>query len=200
MSNHAMVSASQSGIQQKKEKKSSVVFLLPVLVFAGLAIAFAIGLKLNPKEIPSVLIGKTAPDFNLPPVEGRKLGLSDEDLMGKVSLVNVFASWCTECKVEHPFLMELSKKGILPIHGLNYKDKPADARNWLDGLGDPYTRTGADRDGRVAIDWGVYGVPETFLIDQKGRIVFKHIGALNWQKFNDNFLPIIKDLQGNTRS
>lgn len=198
MANHVIVPIPEQGITQNKEKKGGFVFLLPALVFAGLAIAFAIGLTLNPREIPSVLIGKGVPDFKLPPVEGRELGLSDEDFMGKISLVNVFASWCTECKAEHRFLMELSAKGIVPIHGLNYKDKPEDARNWLDGLGDPYTRTGADLDGRVAIDWGVYGVPETFLIDQEGRIVSKHIGALNWQKFNNSFLPIIKDLQGKT--
>jgi len=180
------------------EKKSKTVFMLPVLIFAGLSIAFAIGLTLNPKEIPSVLIGKEAPQFDLSPVQGREMGLKMTDLMGQISLVNVFASWCTECKYEHPFLMELSQKKILPIFGLNYKDQPNDAQDWLDNLGDPYTRTGADLNGRVAIDWGVYGVPETFLVGPDGRIIHKHIGGLNWEKFNQEILPLITDLQGNS--
>src|SRR3546814_5476407 len=106
-------------------------------------------------------------------VEGRSAGLSSADLAGEVSLVNVFASWCTACREEHPLFMELKAEGAVPIHGLNYKDKPADAAEWLGTLGDPYTRTGADRDGRVAIDWGVYGVPETFVVSAAGRIVHK---------------------------
>lgn len=172
-----------------------LAFLLPVGVFALIAIAFAIGLTLNPGEIPSALIGKPVPEFDLPAVKGRSKGLSSENLKGEVSLVNVFASWCTECRVEHPFFMDLRARDVVPVHGLNYKDKPEDARHWLDSLGDPYTRTGADLDGRVAIDWGVYGVPETFVVDRAGRIAYKHIGAINERVLNDKILPLVERLR-----
>ena len=138
---------------------SRLAALAPLAAFLGLGGFLAVGLTLNPREIPSPLIGKPVPEFSLPPVQGRTLGLSSADLKGEVSLVNVFASWCVACRAEHPLFMELKAKGIVPIHGLNYKDRPQDAEGWLNELGDPYTRTGADLDGRVAIDWGVYGVP-----------------------------------------
>ena len=168
---------------------------VPLLVFFVIAIAFAIGLTLNPREIPSVLIGKPVPEFDLSPVEGRSLGLSNRDLQGEVSLVNVFASWCTACRLEHPLLMELQARNVVPIHGLNYRDKPDDARKWLDTLGDPYTRTGADLDGRVGIDWGVYGVPETFIVDRDGRIAHKHIGAITEEALNEEILPLVRELR-----
>ena len=168
---------------------------IPLVVFLVMAVFFAIGLTMNPRDIPSPLIGKSVPEFSLPPVQGRTLGLSSADLRGQVSLVNVFASWCVACREEHPVLMGLRDKGIVPIHGLNYKDKPDDAQAWLDQLGDPYTRTGADISGRVAIDWGVYGVPETFVIDRDGRIVHKHIGAITPQALRDTIMPIINKLQ-----
>ena len=171
------------------------IYAIPLLVFALLAVTFAIGLTLNPREIPTVLVGKPVPQFDLPPVQGRTLGLSDTNLKGEVSLVNVFASWCVECRAEHPLLMGLSRSGIVPIHGLNYKDKPDDAQGWLDGLGDPYVRTGADINGRVAIDWGVYGVPETFIVDKKGRIAYKHIGAINEKLLKEKILPLVEELQ-----
>ena len=171
------------------------LFLVPLLGFLVIAVAFGIGLGLNPKEIPSALIGKEVPAFELPPVQGRTLGLSDKNLIGEVSLVNVFASWCLECRVEHGLLMDLGENGPVPIHGLNYKDKPQDAADWLDKMGDPYQRTGADIKGRVSIDWGVYGVPETFLVDQQGRIVYKHIGVLSRQIFEQKILPLIVDLK-----
>ncbi len=171
------------------------IFAIPVVAFAGLAVAFAVGLTLDPSKIPSVLIGKPVPEFRLPPVQGRTLGLSSDNLRGEVTLVNVFASWCVECRVEHPLFMRLQAEGTVPIHGLNYKDKPEDAARWLDTLGDPYTRTGADRDGRVAIEWGVYGVPETFVVDHSGTIRYKHIGALSPQLLNDTILPLVEDLR-----
>ncbi len=153
------VPSAKSEIRNTGAKNTGrLVFLLPISVFALLAIAFAIGLTLNPGEIPSALIGKPVPEFDLPAVKGRTRGfpvktrgLSSENLKGEVSLVNVFASWCTECRVEHPFFMDLRARDVVPVHGLNYKDKPEDARHWLDSLGDPYTRTGADLDGRVVI-------------------------------------------------
>ena len=119
------------------------------------------------------------PEFSLPPVQGRTLGLSSGDLRGEVSLVNVFASWCLACREEHPVFMQLAASGTVPLHGLDYKDRPDDAARWLDTMGDPYTRTGADMYGRVAIDWGVYGVPETFVVSADGRIAYKHIGAVS---------------------
>ena len=169
--------------------------LVPIAMFIGVAGFFAYGLFLDPSRIPSVLVGKPAPEFSLSPVEGRTLGLATADLTGEVSLVNVFASWCAECRVEHPLLMRLREDNIVPIHGINYKDKPEDAREWLDSLGDPYTRTGADLDGRVAIEFGVYGVPETFVIDKAGRIAHKHIGAISPKALNTEILPLIEALR-----
>jgi len=168
---------------------------IPLLVFLVMAVFFAIGLTMNPRDIPSPLIGKPVPEFSLPPVKGGTLGLSSADLRGEVSIVNVFASWCVACREEHPVLMGLRDKGIVPIHGLNYKDKPDDAQAWLDQLGDPYARTGADISGRVAIDWGVYGVPETFVIDRDGLIVHKHIGAITPEALRKTIMPIIDKLQ-----
>jgi cytochrome c biogenesis protein CcmG/thiol:disulfide interchange protein DsbE len=136
------------------DKPFRLTYLAPVAVFVVVAGFFAYGLTLDPSKIPSVMIGKPVPEFTLAPVEGRTLGLSASDLKGEVSLVNVFASWCAECRREHPLLMRLREDNTVPVHGLNYKDTPEDAREWLDSLGDPYTRTGADIDGRVAIEFG----------------------------------------------
>lgn len=169
-------------------------YLIPLVAFVALALMLGWGLTHDPREIPSTLIGKLVPPFSLPPVKGRLLGLSNTDLQGKVSLVNVFASWCVACREEHPLLLKLKADGVLPIHGLNYKDAPDDAARWLDSFGDPYTRTGADRNGRVAIDWGVYGVPETFVIGKDGRIAYKHIGPLTPESLNRTILPLIKRL------
>ena len=171
---------------------------LPLGVFFVMAVFLGIGLTLNPREVPSPLIGKPVPEFSLPPVQGRTLGLATADLKGQVALVNVFASWCVACREEHPLLLDLAKKGIVPIHGLNYKDKPADAQGWLDELGDPYTRTGADISGRVAIDWGVYGVPETFVVDRNGVIAYKQIGPVTPKVLEDTILPLVRRLQAGT--
>ena len=168
---------------------------LPLLAFLGVVVLLGIGLTLNPREIPSPLIGKSVPVFDLPPVKGRELGLSNADLKGEVALVNVFASWCTACRAEHPLLMELRENRVVPVHGLNYKDKPADAEKWLNELGDPYTRTGADINGRVGIEWGVYGVPETFVIDRSGRISHKHIGPLTPETLRNKIIPLINELR-----
>lgn len=172
-----------------------LVGYLPLAIFAVMAVFLGIGLTMDPREIPSPLIGKEVPDFSLPPVKGRTLGLASADLRGEVSIVNVFASWCVACREEHPLLMELARQKTVPIHGLNYKDKPDDAQKWLDDLGDPYTRTGADIKGRVAIDWGVYGVPETFIVGRDGRIAYKHIGPMTPQALRDTILPTIARLQ-----
>ena len=169
--------------------------LLPLVAFGGVAVAFAFGLTRDPREIASVLIGKPVPRFALPPVKGRSLGLSSDDLQGQVSLVNVFASWCVACRHEHPFLMQLKAQGIVPIHGINYKDEPDDAAKWLDTMGDPYMRTGADRDGRVSIDWGVYGVPETLVVDREGHIAYKQIGPIDREVLEETILPLIGRLR-----
>ena len=174
---------------------SRLVGYIPLLVFIVIAVFFAIGLTMDPRDIPSPLIGKPVPEFSLPPVKGTTLGFSSADLRGHVSIVNVFASWCVVCKEEHAILMELKKTGIVPLHGINYKDKPDDARAWLDENGDPYVSIGADISGRVSIDWGVYGVPETFVIDRDGIIVYKQIGKVTPELLRDTIIPLITKLQ-----
>src|SRR5258708_4873718 len=171
------------------------VFLAPLAVFLGLAIVLAWGMTRDPGTIPSALIGEAVPEFRLPPVKGRTLGLASADLNGEVSLVNVFASWCTACREEHPVFMHLNAAGVVPIHGLNYKDQPDDAERWLNTMGDPYTRTGADISGRVAIEWGVYGVPETFVITKDGRIAYKHIGAVTPEVLGQTIFPLVRRLR-----
>ncbi len=167
----------------------------PIIVFVVMAIFLGIGLTMDPRKLPSPLVGKPAPEFDLPPVQGRTLGLATADLKGEVSLVNVFASWCVACRDEHPLWIEFSKSGIAPLHGLNYKDKPNDAQAWLKELGDPYTRTGADISGKVGIDWGVYGVPETFVVDRNGVIAYKQIGPITRQVLDETIIPLIRRLQ-----
>ena len=182
----------QNGISRNVSHAS---FLVPVFVFAVIAAALGYGLTRDPSILPSTLIGKDVPRFNLAPVQGRTLGLSSDDLKGEVSLVNVFASWCVACRSEHPLLMRMKERGVVPIHGLNYKDKPDDAADWLQALGDPYTRTGADIDGRVGIELGVYGVPETFVIGKEGRIRYKHIGPITPNDLEETILPLIETLR-----
>ena len=172
-----------------------LVYLLPVAIFAALALGFAIGLRLDPKVVPSALIDQPVPQFALPAIEsGRGKGFATADLTGGVTVVNVFASWCIPCKAEHPLVTRLAQSGLVRVYGLNYKDPPAEALAWLTRLGDPYTATGADRDGRVAIDWGVYGVPETFIIDAQGRIRHKHVGPITEEALERDILPIVKAL------
>ncbi len=167
-------------------------YILPVALFAGIAAALAVGLTQDPGKIPSVMLDKPTPEFDLPPVMGRPRGLASSELTGEVRLVNFFASWCVACRAEHPLLNRLTEDGVVPVYGINYKDTPEDARAWLDRLGDPYVRSGADIPGRVGIDWGVYGLPETFIVDQNGRIVFKHIGAIDAAALNDTILPLVE--------
>jgi cytochrome c biogenesis protein CcmG/thiol:disulfide interchange protein DsbE len=170
-------------------------FLGPLAIFAVVGVFLGVGLTLNPREIPSPLVGKPVPQFQLAAVKGRTLGLASGDLRGEVSIVNVFASWCVACRDEHPLWMALARQEIAPIHGLNYKDKPDDAARWLGELGDPYLRTGADLDGRVGIEWGVYGVPETFVVDKKGVIRDKVIGAITPRIVDERLLPLVRRLQ-----
>jgi cytochrome c biogenesis protein CcmG/thiol:disulfide interchange protein DsbE len=170
------------------------MYLLPVALFALLAVGFYGGLETDTTVLPSPLIDKPAPEFALPSLAGDGAGLSSADLNGKVSLVNVFASWCVPCRAEHPVLNALSQLKRVPIYGINYKDKPEAARAWIAELGNPYTRIGAD-DGRVGIEWGVYGVPETFVVDRAGRIRYKHVGPLTPDDLDRKILPLIASLQ-----
>ena len=178
-----------------RSRWSWVVFLLPLMGFFALAIMFRAGLGIDPTLVPSPLIGKPVPRFSLPAVKGHRLGLSSGDLLGHVSLVNVFASWCVACREEHPLLMALAAQRTVPIYGIDYKDQPDDAEHWLDANGDPYARTGADIGGRVAIDWGVYGVPETFVINRRGHIAYKQIGPITPKVLARTILPLIAKLR-----
>ena len=169
-----------------------LVAAVPLLVAVGLGVFLWEGLYLNPREIPSALIGKPAPAFDLPPLPGREPGLSADALKGEVSLVNVFASWCVACRIEHPLLLRLKEEQAVPIHGLNYKDEPQAALSWLAQHGDPYARIGADRSGRTGIDFGVYGVPETFVVDKAGVIVCKQIGPISERDWTRKLKPAIE--------
>lgn len=186
-------------LRRQPESLRRLLLLVPMLAFVAIAIFLRAGLTRDPREIPSPLVGKAVPRFSLPPVQGRTLGLSSDDLTGSVSIVNVFASWCAPCRQEHPLFLQLQQERLVPIHGLNYKDRPEDASRWLDTLGDPYARTGADLDGRVGIDWGVYGVPETFVIDRDGRIAYKHIGPITARVLDEKLRPLVLGLLAGTR-
>jgi cytochrome c biogenesis protein CcmG/thiol:disulfide interchange protein DsbE len=170
-------------------------FLWPLAIFVLLLGFLAAGLQLNPREVPSPLIGKAAPAFELPVLHQPDKRFSPADMRGKVWLLNVWASWCESCRDEHPLLVELSKKGTLPILGLNYKDKSEDARLWLKRFGDPYQLSVADGDGRIGIDYGVYGVPETYLIDAEGVIRYKRIGAITPAVLQEKILPLAAALK-----
>ncbi len=173
-----------------------LLFLLPVLAFLGISVGLAIGLTRDPSTLPSALLDKPAPAFDLSTVPGRDgEGLSTDDLRGQVSLVNIFASWCGPCRVEHPLLARLADQGVT-VHGINYKDNAEAARAFLEELGDPYRRVGFDESGRVAIDWGVYGVPETYVVNAEGRIVHRHVGPLMPRDVQETILPLLEELRG----
>jgi len=170
-------------------------FLLPIAIFILLVGFLAAGLKLDPREIPSPLVGKPAPAFDLPVLLQPDKRFTPEDMHGKVWLLNVWASWCVSCREEHPVLVELSKKGLMPILGLNYKDKSDDARRWLAQFGNPYQLSAVDADGRIGIDYGVYGVPETYLIDGNGVIRYKQIGPVTPALLEEKILPLAMALK-----
>lgn len=172
-------------------------YLLPVAVFVIIGLGLGIGLTRDPSTLPSALIDKPVPAFELPAIAMGgidKPGLSSADLTGKVQLVNVFASWCGPCRVEHPFLMRMAREGVV-VQGFNYKDNPEDAASFLSELGDPYERIGADRNGRAGIEWGVYGVPETFVIDAEGKIRHKHVGPITNESQVQGLMAVIEELQ-----
>jgi periplasmic protein thiol:disulfide oxidoreductases, DsbE subfamily len=172
-----------------------VVFLLPLAAFFVLAVFLLRGLWLNPREVPSPLIGKPAPVFERPKLHAPDQMFASRDMAGQVWLFNVWASWCTPCRQEHPLFNELATRKVVPIVGLNYKDQPENAKRWLQELGDPYLLTVVDHDGRLGIDFGVYGVPETFVIDQQGVIRYKHIGPLTADVLEKRILPLVRELQ-----
>jgi len=170
-------------------------YLIPLALFAILVAFLGFGLGLNPREVPSPLIGKPAPAFELAQLHEQGKSLGKQDLLGRVWLLNVWASWCVSCREEHPLLVELSKSNVVPIYGLNYKDRRDEALAWLKQFGDPYTSSVTDTDGRVGIDYGVYGVPETFVIDKAGLIRYKQIGPVTPQALKDKILPLVRQLQ-----
>ena len=172
----------------------SLRFLIPLALFAVLAWFLYAGLSLNPREVPSPLIGKPAPAFALPRLDDPTQTVKREDLLGKVWVMNVWASWCAPCREEHPLVVAFARERKVPVIGLNYKDRPGDARVWLERLGNPYAATLIDFDGRVGIDWGVYGVPETFVIDTKGQVRYKHIGPLTERAVRERIEPLLKQL------
>jgi cytochrome c biogenesis protein CcmG/thiol:disulfide interchange protein DsbE len=169
-------------------------YLLPLLVFLVLIGFLGVGLKLNPREVPSPLIDKPAPAFSLPRLDAPEKQLALQDLKGKVWLLNVWASWCVACRVEHPLMVELAGTGAVPIYGLNYKDKRDEALVWLGRHGNPYVASLVDAEGLVGIDFGVYGVPETFVIDKDGIIRLKHTGPVTAEVLRDTILPLVKKL------
>lgn len=170
-------------------------FLLPLVLFLVLAVFLFIGLSRDPREVPSPLLDKPAPAFNLPQLSEPQRSFKSEEMRGKVWLLNVWASWCAACRDEHPLLIELARTRIVPIYGLNYKDERRDALNWLEEFGDPYTMNLVDADGRVGIDYGVYGVPETFVIDRDGVIRYKQIGPVTAEALRNRIIPLVKELQ-----
>jgi cytochrome c biogenesis protein CcmG, thiol:disulfide interchange protein DsbE len=171
-----------------------VYAFLPVTFFGALIVGFFFALHRDPSIIPSVLIDKPLPAFNLPGVEAGAVGLSSADLHGRPALLNVFGSWCSSCVAEHPMLMELQREGVV-IYGIDWRDEAADGAKWLDANGNPYARVGNDRLGRVGIDLGVTGAPETFIVDAKGRVRYKQIGPIDADTWTNTIAPLMRKLQ-----
>ena len=171
-------------------------FLIPMGIFLVLVLFLGAGLKLDPKEVPSPLIGKPAPAFALARLDDPAQTIRRDDLLGQVWMLNVWASWCVACREEHPLLVEFAKSKMLPIYGLNYKDQRAAGQKWLADFGNPYTASLSDLDGRVGIDYGVYGVPETFIIDRQGVVRFKQIGPVTPEVIRTKIEPLVRQLNG----
>ncbi|MBL4722046.1 MAG: DsbE family thiol:disulfide interchange protein [Alphaproteobacteria bacterium] len=171
-----------------------ILFLAPLALFAIVAAYLAVGLTRDARILPSALIDKPAPQFDLKALKDGDPGFSTADLKGDVILVNIFASWCVPCRAEHPLLMRLAQDKTIKIYGLNWKDRKKDAIAWLNELGDPYDLIGHDLSGRAGIEWGVYGVPETYLIDRDGRIRYKKVGPMVEETLTNEILPLIQEL------
>lgn len=170
-------------------------FLLPLVLFVVLVGFLAVGLGLDPREVPSPLVGKPAPEFEVPQLSAPDKSFSPKEMLGKVWLLNVWASWCVSCRQEHPVLVQYSRNGGIPIIGLDYKDQRADGMQWLAQFGNPYVLSAVDADGRVGINYGVYGVPETYLIDKAGTIRYKQIGPVTPEVLEKKILPLVKELE-----
>ena len=169
---------------------------IPLVLFVGLGALLGVGLKLKPREVPSPFIDKPAPAFRLPQLSEAKADFDPAQMKGQVWLLNVWASWCAPCREEHPLLVDAARAKAVPVVGRNYKDDPRAADEWLRKLGDPYQAIAVDRDGRVSIDYGVYGVPETFVIDREGVVRLKHIGPLTPEVWQRQVWPLVQRLQG----
>ena len=171
-------------------------YIVPLAIFAILVVFLGVGLTKDPRKVPSPFIGKPAPAFTLSMLHEPGASFAPEQMRGKVWLLNVWASWCVSCKVEHPILNEMNRQGVVTIVGLNYKDARADAQKWLKQNGDPYLFSVSDIDGKVGIDYGVYGAPETFVIDKQGVIRYKQIGPITPEALDKTILPLLKQLNG----
>ncbi|MBS1157724.1 MAG: DsbE family thiol:disulfide interchange protein [Proteobacteria bacterium] len=171
-------------------------FLLPLVLFLVLVGFLAVGLRLNPRQVPSPFIGQPAPAFQLQQLAAAEQTFSPENMRGRVWLLNVWASWCVSCRQEHPVLMDLARHAVVPVVGLDYKDGREPAKAWLSEHGDPYALSAWDSDGKVGIDYGVYGVPETFVIDKSGIVRMKHIGPLTPAVLSEKIIPLVKELNG----
>ncbi len=171
-------------------------FAIPLVVFVLVAGFLYRGLALDPREVPSPLIGKPAPAFSLPTLANPDEQFSPDQMKGKVWLLNIWGTWCASCRIEHPLLVELARREQVDIVGLNYKDDTAQAKVWLRDLGDPYVITAVDESGRIGIDWGFYGAPETFVVDADGVVRHKHVGPVTPQALQETILPLVAKLQG----
>lgn len=171
-------------------------FALPLIAFLVLIGLFVVGLQLDPSRIPSPLLEQPAPVYSLPSLRDPEVMVGSADYANRLALVNVWATWCPGCRQEHGFLLQLAEEGVVPIFGLNWRDNRADALRWLDALGDPYVASAYDEDGGVGIDWGVYGAPETFLVDRDGIVIHKQVGPLTREIWEQDFLPLIEQRGG----
>jgi cytochrome c biogenesis protein CcmG/thiol:disulfide interchange protein DsbE len=172
-------------------------YFLPLIIFGLLFMVLTIGMGdiregKNVSDLPSPLIDKPAPQFELPSLTDPSMTVSTSDFSGRPVILNVWATWCVGCRQEHEFLLELSESGTIPVYGLNWRDNGPEAQRWLQQLGDPYVDTAFDEDGRVGIDWGVYGAPETFLIGPDGTVLYRHLGPLNWDLWQERFIPLLE--------
>lgn len=173
-------------------------FLIPLIVFAAISAFLLVGLDKDPTVVPSPLIDKPAPEFTLPVLGQQGETFTTADMQGKVWLLNIWATWCASCRVEHPLLVDLGRRGVVDIVGLNYKDQDELAIQWLQELGNPYVLTAVDQSGRVGIDWGFYGAPETFVIDKAGIVRHKHIGPVSPKDLQDTILPLVAELESSS--
>jgi len=189
--------AEEQAITSQEKRPKHWVYLLPLGLFTVLMVFFFFGLGLNPRLIPSPLIGQPTPAFSLPKLSNPSELIQHTDLKGEVSLLNIWATWCTSCRQEHPILMKIAESKEVPIYGLYYKDIPEQGVVWLQNYGDPYRENAVDENGKVGIEWGAYGTPETFLIDQEGIIRYKHVGPISWHDWETTLLPMINSLRNN---